>query len=196
VLGQALIRNHHRMNLQETGRNSRRVDKLTDRFTIVLFFIYVMVLCWILLFKLGVQFSYMGKRSVNLVPFSEFFFTGTFDAAEIILNVLIFVPAGIYAGMLFEYWNSRQKLFFFLLFSLLVEGLQFILAIGAFDITDVITNSIGGILGLMIFKAIEKAFANRLKAKTCLNYLAATGTLIIVLLLFLLKMNLLPFRYQ
>jgi glycopeptide antibiotics resistance protein len=174
-----------------------KVYNVTNRLTTVLFIIYLIVLSWILLFKLGVRFSYMGNRSVNLIPFSEpLILNGKIDVGEIILNVVIFVPLGIYAGILFEKWIFGKKLFFFFLISLIVEGLQFILAVGAFDITDIITNTLGGIIGLMIFAAIEKAFNNSVKAQKFINIIAAIGTVLIILFLVLLKMNMLPVRYQ
>jgi glycopeptide antibiotics resistance protein len=174
-----------------------KVYNVTNRLTTVLFIIYLIVLSWILLFKLGVRFSYMGNRRVNLIPFSEpLILNGKIDVGEIILNVVIFVPLGIYAGILFEKWIFGKKLFFFFLVSLIVEGLQFILAVGAFDITDIITNTLGGIIGLMIFEAIEKAFNNSVKAQKLINIIAAIGTVLIILFLVLLKMNMLPVRYQ
>jgi len=174
-----------------------KVYNVTNRLTTVLFIIYLIVLSWILLFKLGVRFSYMGNRRVNLIPFSEpLILNGKIDVGEIILNVVIFVPLGIYAGILFEKWIFGKKLFFFFLVSLIVEGLQFILAVGAFDITDIITNTLGGIIGLMIFEAIEKAFNNSVKAQKFINIIAAIGTVLIILFLVLLKMNMLPVRYQ
>ena len=124
-----------------------KVNNPTNRLTTVLFIIYLIALYWILLFKLGVRFSYMGERRTNLVPFSELFIL----TSENILNVVIFVPLGIYAGILFEKWLFGKKLFFVFLLGLLVEGLQYILRVGAFDITDIITNTLGGIIGLMIF---------------------------------------------
>ena len=160
--------------------------------TIVLFTIYLIVLYWILLFKLGIQSSYMDKRSVNLFPFND---PSIFNT-ENILNVVIFVPLGVYAGMLFKRWTFSKKLFFFFLLSLIVEGLQYILRLGAFDVTDLITNTLGGVTGLMIFKGIEKAFNNPITAQRFINIFAATGTVVLVLLLVLLKMNLLPVRFQ
>jgi glycopeptide antibiotics resistance protein len=139
----------------------------------------------------------MGNRRVNLIPFREpLILNGKVDFGEIILNVVIFVPLGIYAGILFERWIFRKFLFLFFLISATVEGLQLILAIGAFDSTDLITNTLGGIIGLTIFKAIEKAFHTRGKAQKCINLIAATGTALIILFLFLLKMNMLPVRYK
>ncbi|MBF9255544.1 VanZ family protein [Pontibacter sp. 172403-2] len=172
-------------------------NHVTNRLTIGLFIIYLIVLFWILVLKLGVQFSYMGNRSVNLIPFSEpLILNGKIDVGEIILNVVVFVPLGIYAGILFKRWTLGKKLFFFFLTSLIVEALQFILAVGAFDVTDIITNTLGGIAGFMIFKAIERVFNNSVKAQKFINITAALGTALMILFLFLLKMDMLPIRYQ
>lgn len=169
-----------------------KVNNPTNRLTTVLFVIYLIALYWILLLKLGVRFSYMGERRTNLVPFSELIIL----TSENILNVVIFVPLGIYAEILFEKWLFSKKLFFVFLLSFLVEGLQYILRVGAFDITDIITNTLGGIIGLMIFKGLEKVFNNHVKAQKLINKIAATATVLMILLLVLLKMNMLPIRYQ
>jgi len=134
----------------------------------------------------------MDKRSVNLVPFND----PSIINAENILNVVIFVPLGLYTGMLFKRWIFSEKLFFFFLLSFIVEALQYILRLGAFDVTDLITNALGGITGLMIFKGIEKVSNNSISAHRFINVIAATGTVVLVLLLVLLKMNLLPIRFQ
>jgi len=74
-----------------------------DKLTYVLFVVYLIALFWILLFKLGVHFSNMGiTRSINLIPFNDLLIlNGKIDFGGIIMNVLIFVPLGIYAGILF-----------------------------------------------------------------------------------------------
>ena len=165
---------------------------VTDRTTIVLFIIYLMALYWILLLKLGVQFSYMEKRKANFIPFNE----PSLLTGENVLNVVIFVPLGIYAGVLFGRWILSRKLLFIFLLSLLVEVLQYIFQLGAFDVTDIMTNTLGGVIGLMIFKGLEKAFNNIGKVQNFVNIIAAIGTGIMILLLVLLKMNMLPVRYQ
>jgi glycopeptide antibiotics resistance protein len=60
-----------------------KASKVTNRLTTVLFIIYLIAIWWILLFKLGVRFSYMEKRSVNLIPFNE----PVILSSENILNV-------------------------------------------------------------------------------------------------------------
>ncbi len=173
-------------------------NDIQNKFTTVLFMIYLIVLFWILLFKLGVHFSNMGKiHSINLIPFSKpSMSNGKADFNEMILNVIIFVPLGVYAGILFKRWIFVKKILLLLLISLLIEVLQFILRLGVSDITDVITNTLGGIAGLMIFIAIEKIFNNSVKAHKFINTIAAIGTILIILFLVLLKTNNLWIRYR
>jgi len=179
------------MNLQKKPRNNSKGNQTPNKVTTVLFIIYLTAIFWILLLKLGVRFSYMGNRSVNLTPFTD-----PIDPGEIILNVVIFVPLGMYAGVLFTRWTFGTKLLFIFLTSLMVEALQFILKVGAFDITDIITNTSGGVIGLIIFGAIKKVFNNRVKAQKFINIIAGIGTVLMISLLLLLKMNMLPVRYQ
>lgn len=177
-------------------RSLENVDYKINKLTLILFFIYLVVLFWILLFKLGVQFSYMAERRVNLVPYNNAMSNGNIDLGETIMNVIIFLPLGIYAGVLFKRWSIGLKLFFFFLTSLMFEVLQFVLRVGSFDMTDIVNNTLGGIIGLMIFLAIEKVFNNSFKTQKFINIIALTGTVLMVILLLLLKLNMLPIRYQ
>ncbi|MDQ3278055.1 MAG: VanZ family protein [Bacteroidota bacterium] len=168
-----------------------------NRLTTVLFIVYLLALCWILLFKLGVQFSYMDNRNVNLIPFREaLLYGGKVDVSETVSNAIIFIPLGIYTGILFYRWTVARKLLLFFVVSLLVEGLQFVLAIGAFDSTDIVTNTAGGIIGWLIYKGIEKLFSNNGRAQRFINWVAFIGTVLMLVLLLLLKLNKLPIRYQ
>jgi len=65
-----------------------------------------------------------GKRSVNLIPFND----GYFSLSETILNVIVFVPLGIYAGVLFkrlnfgaQFFSMRYVVHFLKYFSLFLE---------------------------------------------------------------------------
>ncbi len=185
------------MALQKYWNNIGGENNYPNKFTTVLFVIYLLALVWILLFKLGVRFSYMENREVNLLPFREpLFLNGKIDFPEIIMNAVIFVPLGIYSGILFKRWSFVKNLLFFFSISLMIEGLQYILRIGAFDITDTITNTLGGIIGLMMFKAIEKAFANSVKAQKLINVIAAIGTVLMIVFLVLLRTGNLWLKYQ
>jgi len=112
------------------------------------------------------------------------------------MNIVIFVPLGIYTGVSIKRWTFGNQLLFFFLISLMFEGLQFILRIGAFDITDIINNTIGGIVGLVLFKTIEILFNNSVRSQKFINIIAAIGTALMISILVLLKLNMLPVRYQ
>jgi uncharacterized membrane protein YuzA (DUF378 family) len=54
----------------------------------------------------------------------------------------------------------------------------------------------GGLIGLMTYRAIETLFGNRIKAQRFINLIALTGTLFMMSFLILLKLSLLPIKYQ
>lgn len=169
----------------------------SNQITKALLTIYLVVICWILLFKLGVSFSYMPKRSVNLLPFDAFYRAHRrVDKPELILNVLVFIPFGLYLGALFPQWSWRRSLLASFLTSLAFETIQFVWKIGAFDITDIITNTTGGLIGWILFLLLQKRTAGANKARVVVNVLGVLGTVVIVTLLVLLKMDKLPIRYR
>jgi len=55
----------------------------------------------------------------------------------------------------------KRKLLFILLFSLADETLQYVLAIGISDITDLITNTAGGFVGLAVYEFAKKFIASK-----------------------------------
>jgi glycopeptide antibiotics resistance protein len=92
-------------------KDSNKSNKLIN----VLFVIYLIALFWIIVLKFNVPFSYMGNmRRINLIPFSEpLILNGKLDFGEIILNVFIYVPLGIYAGILFKRWFIGKTFSYF-----------------------------------------------------------------------------------
>ena len=139
----------------------------------------------------------MESRTVNLIPFRGFWtLNGKIDFPEIIMNVVIFVPLGIYLAILMKSWNLWKHLFSFFGISLMVETIQFIFKLGAFDVTDLVTNTFGGIIGWMLLKAIENVFKSSIKAQKIINVIAAIATVLMIGFLILLKTNNLGIRYQ
>ncbi|WP_247234259.1 VanZ family protein [Telluribacter sp. SYSU D00476] len=185
------------MDLKNHSTIKQQAGPSGNILTGVLFIIYLAALVWILLFKLGVQFSYMDNRSVNLVPFGGSSLSqGRIGWSELILNVVIFVPFGIYAGVLFRRWSFSKKLSLILVTTLLLESLQYIFRIGAFDSTDLVTNTTGGIIGLLFYQLIERLATTRTRAQNLINIIASIGTVVMIVLLVLLKTNSLGIRYQ
>ena len=122
----------------------------TKKFTYVLFGFYFLALAWIILFKGQLSLAGFGShRNVNLVPFQgSAIVNGKIDFDEIIGNIFVFFPNNPF----------YKKILPFFLTSLAFEILQFVFAIGATDITDLITNTSGGLIGLGIYFLLEKIF--------------------------------------
>lgn len=126
-----------------------KMEKILSRGLLAL---YLGILTWLVLFKLEFNilsvFNY-HHRSLNLIPFAA-------PSREMIDNVIIFIPFGVLLNVNFKKIRFLPKFAFVLFFSLTVELIQFILAIGATDIIDVITNTVGGFLGLKLYSLSNK----------------------------------------
>lgn len=161
-------------------------NKSQRKLTWILFIIYVFVLVWIILLKM--QFTLKGLpylRGVNLIPFAgSVIINGKMDFDEIINNVLIFIPFGLYICMLKSNWSFLKKIVPIALTSLALEILQFIFAVGATDITDLIGNTLGGVIGCLIYMVFYKLLKD--KTNKVLNILACIGTIGILAFLGLL----------
>ena len=155
--------------------------------TKILFVVYILLLIWIILLKTSFSFSDIidlsGERSINLIPF--YYPTKVnFHLREVIANMLIFVPLGIYLKMLDT--NSKKTILYGLIFGILLEVSQFIFKIGASDITDIITNASGTIIGAFGYILLEKIFKNKEKIDNFLRIIALIVTILFSLLMVLL----------
>ena len=141
--------------------------------------IYLIILTWIILLKTQFSFSALGHyRSVNLIPFAgSVVINGKVDLDEILNNFIVFIPVGLYLGMMMPKSSTLRKIAPIFGLSLLYEVIQFIYAIGASDITDLIMNTLGGAAGIFLVFLITKL----LKEKTVkiLNIAAVICTLAI-----------------
>lgn len=169
----------------------------SHQLTRILTGIYIAVLVWIILLKFGVDFSYGGKQMINWIPFPEVFVSGgRLDWSQVILNMLIFLPFGIYLQVLFPQEALSTNLFYCFLLSFSLELSQYLLRLGAFDTTDLITNTAGGLMGLGIVKTMQSWTNHSPKIQKTINVLATLGTLLILTLLVLLKLDMLPIHYR
>lgn len=162
-----------------------------QRLTEVLFIIYLLALVWIIVFKMEFSFADInGMQNLNLDPYSApARINGEVVYEEIYFNILAFLPFGLYLGILFKKWNVYQNILVFLLVSLSFETVQYIFAIGASDITDVINNVLGGIIGMVLFRLLNFFMKNSHRAHKLINIFAAVGTVLVVIVLFIFKIT-------
>lgn len=148
--------------------------------TKILLAAYLALLTWIILFKLGFSLADLERmRSINLIPFH--YDTETdFHLSEVIQNMLVFLPIGIYVKMLGSSGKKAVAVGFGISFTF--EALQFILACGATDITDIITNTTGALLGALLYTGLSR-LVSRSMLNAVLNALASIATVLLTLLL-------------
>lgn len=128
---------------------------------LILFICYLLGLTYFLFFAEGYGRTVTNREySYNLVPFLEMkrFWNnrkiiGSFAVfINLAGNVLAFVPFGFFLPVLNGHTRGvfRMALFTFE-FSLLVETIQLVSKVGSFDVDDLMLNTLGGILGYVIF---------------------------------------------
>jgi len=124
-----------------------------------LFVAYLLILLWLVLFK----FSYdliavirnFQTRSLNLIPFAYA------NKSEVISNIIAFIPFGVMLGVNFKQIAFKYKIAVIFAFSLAAEIIQYVLAIGATDITDLIMNTLGGLVGLSAYSVASRQADDR-----------------------------------
>ncbi|MCL5459502.1 VanZ family protein [Loigolactobacillus coryniformis] len=161
----------------------------SKQLTQVLFVIYLLALVWIIIFKLNLSLIPIGsQRSINLIPFAATaLINGHIDWAEPLLNVLVFVPLGLYVANLFKPLSVKIRLI--VAVSVLCEVTQYVFGIGATDITDVITNTVGGMIGILSYQSVKMGVQNSDKIQKVVNQIAVVATVICMGLLVVVKIG-------
>ena len=152
--------------------------KNEKKITVALLIVYLLVLSWIILFKLQFSFSALDHiREINLIPFG----------GSVIVNGkvdFVFIPVGAYFSLLFKNKSALKAIGSVFGISFVYEIIQFIFAIGASDITDLISNTLGGIIGVALVYVLSIVLKD--KTHKILNRIAMVCTVLVVIFLFML----------
>lgn len=131
-----------------------------------------MLLVWIVLFKLEVPYvGSAGVRPVKLIPFVSDGVNGHSAPSEVVANLLLFVPFGIYLRLVTPSWPWWKATGVVAVSSLVLEIAQYVLAVGSADVTDLLVNTAGGLVGLGVFAVLRRRLKGRtvrVMARACL----------------------------
>ena len=138
----------------------KKSAKMQTPYHIVTAFIFCYYLIGILTMT-GINSLKAFSPRIVLIPFVDMI-RGPIDT---ILNVVLFLPLGFFIPLLYKKYNciGRIALTGFLL-SLSIELIQ-MFGMGATDINDLITNTVGACLGYFIYKLLSKATRKELCEK-------------------------------
>jgi len=131
---------------------------------ILAFYAILMILILFIGFTLpfgGYGFIRWG-RSINIVPFRQIIaylsgglhISSTVAFNNLLGNVVIFIPLGIYLTTLKKNKSVMHNLLLVFSISLFAEAIQYIFSLGSSDIDDLILNCLGGLIGILIYKAM------------------------------------------
>jgi glycopeptide antibiotics resistance protein len=122
---------------------------------IAAFAVYMLLLVWIVLWKLELPWVGGVDRVIKLMPFLATAEQGASRPAEVIINLLLFVPFGLFLGLLAPGWSRRRVAGVTAVVSLALEATQFVLAIGSTDVTDVLVNTAGALIGFGLVAVVR-----------------------------------------
>ena len=138
---------------QKQAKRYRMLGKL-------LFVLYILFLVYFLCFaewygRIGVSSEYrynleLFKEIKRFVEYREEL--GAFAVFTNLLgNILIFVPYGFFVSMASKSRGFFKTFFYSFILSLGVEFFQLFTKVGSFDVDDLLLNTVGGLLGYIIF---------------------------------------------
>ena len=137
----------------------------------VLTFTHVCVLLFYIALIVELVFFSRGTyRNVNLVPFDMIKAQGY--SVNVWGNVLMFIPLGIYAAYYSRKVNVVKVLLFVVGASVFIEVVQYVFKRGATDIDDVILNTAGGVMGLVLYGLFVAVFRKRERANAAIQVVA------------------------
>lgn len=151
------------------------MSKKTD-LTKALFYIYILLLLWIILFKTAFSVSdikaLVYPRDIVYFPFC--YGENSIPVKDAVLNCLVFIPFGIYLKMLGK--KTAYAVLICAAFSFSMEMIQLVFSIGTCDATDLFTNTLGGFFGTCIYGILSLIFISKSLLNKILNITAAAVT--------------------
>lgn len=127
---------------------------------------YLVVLIRIVLFKqvaLYNLFAAIGsmERTISIIPFKSLLdmINNNISVTRILENILgniaIFIPFGLLLPIV-QKDKSKKIILYGLITSALIEIIQYVFALGSSDIDDLMLNTLGTVIGYLLYKIIHK----------------------------------------
>ncbi|HFL3828474.1 glycopeptide antibiotics resistance protein [Keratinibaculum paraultunense] len=129
-----------------------------------LMYTYIVMVLFVTLMPLPIPFlngtNNLFLETVNLIPFRDLRLNYYGAVREIFLNIIMMIPFGFLYPIIRKVGILKTVTVVFL-FSLTIESTQLLsafwggLASRSFDVTDLITNTFGGLVGYLFFSTLK-----------------------------------------
>jgi glycopeptide antibiotics resistance protein len=122
--------------------------------------VIILLLClFVILYETILFRSRQDLMRFEVIPFWSYgkaFAGKTFYLKEILLNILLYIPFGFMMPAVFRKMKVWQMILVFLFFSCGIELIQLFGRIGVFETDDILDNTLGGILGLTVYRIFRR----------------------------------------
>lgn len=146
-----------RRDKTESAAGASRLAKAVKICWIILFILYLLLLLFLTMYSRHYGRGYV-RRSMNLVLLRTIlqYLNAKINRNIIVTNLLGNIVAFMPMGFLLPLLSKKLSGFFRSVLatagaSLLIEAAQYIAGVGAADIDDIILNTLGGVLGFLVF---------------------------------------------
>lgn len=139
----------------------------------LLFIIYIIMMVYFLFFAESMGRTICDREySYNLVLFKEIKrfikyrkeLGMTAVLTNVFGNIICFIPFGFMLPIISM--KMRKSLLVTLVsfeLSIVIEVTQLVFKVGSFDVDDLVLNTIGGLIGVLLYKQVEKIYRKWLK---------------------------------
>lgn len=118
--------------------------------------------------------DFMPRRSIEIAPFDTIsgYLGGTYHVSlsvvvfNLLGNIVVFMPLGLYACLLFKDKRVMPNTLRVFLCSLFIEVAQFALGVGVSDVDDLLLNTVGGLLGALTYKLLRRVCGEEDRVRT------------------------------
>ena len=131
-----------------------------------------------------VFFARDARRSINLIPFDMIAEQGF--TLNVYGNILMFVPLVLYFANFMKQFHFWKVLGVIIGTSLSIEVLQYILKRGASDIDDLLLNTVGGLIGIVIYLVFKAIFKSKERVHVAISILSIVVGIPVILLIIIL----------
>lgn len=151
--------------------NAPAYDNINKMILYALMTEYFILLVWVIALKCNASWvkdvgeelrSLPFKQRIghSIIPFYDLVTSGEYFDMDYFLNVLIYIPFGLFLPFISE---RRSLLNIGIIFtsSVLFETVQLITGFGGWDSTDMACNTIGGAIGIMTYNLFRKHITDK-----------------------------------
>ena len=158
----------------------RKIHKIS---AVAAFSVYMLAMVWLVLFKGGTGLYELLHFGLPDLP-RGISWDLHFNGMESLLNVGVFVPLGLFLMLLSSRERVWPKALVCCATSVAFETAQYILKIGTCDVMDVINNTLGGVIGILLFFLLKRILKTRTRPVLCLLAIPGAITFAVVAYLY------------